>query len=133
MDGGGRVAGEVSCAHAQALGELDKATDYMRAFVRLDRLITLSREADEQSYIASLARLGTPAQRESLGRTVCRARGTWLTATKPAASDQADRQKAKGKQPTGGGGGGGGGAMAVAAWWDVEGRALSEEMGWKFT
>lgn len=101
------------------------------ALVRLDRLIQLSLEADEKAYLELLARSGTPQQRESRGITICRARGVWLTATQVQSETSTENRGAATK--TGKKQGSSGGGKAIAAWWDREGRNLSEEMGWKFT
>lgn len=94
--------------------------------LRLDRLVSLSREAEEKAYLELLERSGTPLQREYQGRTVCRARGQWLTdasrAESIAAMTKEEKAKLSESKP----------AKAIAVWSEVTGRDLSEEAGMKF-
>ncbi|KAM0747776.1 P-loop containing nucleoside triphosphate hydrolase protein [Meredithblackwellia eburnea MCA 4105] len=43
-----------------------------------ERLIALSREADEKHYVDNLARLGSPERRENMGRCITSAVGRWV-------------------------------------------------------
>ncbi|GAA5867609.1 hypothetical protein JCM1840_002569 [Sporobolomyces johnsonii] len=107
-----------------------KAADSYRK--RLERLLALSREADEKSYRNTLARIGTPREREYKRRTLCRAIGEWLT----DASDAEEIQEAKNKR---------GGAAAPrelfqkgqqrvrASFRAEDSRSLTVEDGWKFS
>lgn len=52
----------------------------------------MSKAADEKSYLELLARAGTPAEREALGKTVARAVGQWQG---DAAAVQAKIENAK--------------------------------------
>lgn len=111
---------------------------------RLDRLLDLSKKADEQLYLASLSRQGTPAERELKGTTLCRAVGAWLTdasrADEMAQLDAGERERRRkagtgvGAGAAGGGSGAtsGGGMRAVACFEAEDGRELTEDRGWKF-
>ncbi|BGP44197.1 hypothetical protein JCM10450v2_000006 [Rhodotorula kratochvilovae] len=112
-------------------GKWDDADAYR---ARLDRLLTLSQKADETLYLASLARQGPPAERELKGVTLCRALGAWLTgdasrAEEMAQLDPAEREK---RRMEGAGAAAGGQARAVACFEAEDGRALTEDKGWKF-
>lgn len=92
---------------------------------RLDRLLDLTQEADEKSYLETLARSGTPYERERQGRTVCRALGQWLTDAARAEhvaqlgkEEKAALAKGRGK--------------AVAAWRSSDDRGLGQEDGYQF-
>ncbi|GJN91923.1 hypothetical protein Rhopal_004948-T1 [Rhodotorula paludigena] len=103
---------------------------------RMDRLLDLSRKADETLYRASLARSGTPAERELKGLTLMRALGTWLTD-----SSRVDKLKQEGgesaedksRKREGGSAAATGGQRAVAAFEAEDGRLLTPEKGWKWT
>ncbi|GAA5871027.1 hypothetical protein JCM8547_005335 [Rhodosporidiobolus lusitaniae] len=97
---------------------------------RMTRLLTLSRASDELTYQSSLARSGTPEEREKKGLTVCRALGVWLSDT-----SRLDEPVVEGEGEGRMGGrekGGEKGAKVVAEWRREEGGELSEEEGWKF-
>ncbi|GAA5912503.1 hypothetical protein JCM8208_006619 [Rhodotorula glutinis] len=123
---------------------------------RLDRLLDLSKAADEQLYLASLARQGTPAERELKGVTLTRALGTWLTdasrADEMARLDEGERERRRkagsgqgapaaagsaagtaGASTGAGGAGAGTGQRAVACFEAEDGRELTEDKGWKFS
>lgn len=103
------------------------------------RLLTLSRTADEHTYQSSLARSGTPAERERKGITVCRAVGVWLSDTgkgkgkegegegKEGKAVRAEKEEGKkGKEK------GKVGAKVVAEWRAEDEGELTEEGGYKF-
>ncbi|KAM0791996.1 hypothetical protein ACM66B_007108 [Microbotryomycetes sp. NB124-2] len=96
---------------------------------RLDRLIQLSAEAEEKFYIEQLAKAGPPWQRELQGKTVCRARGQWLTDSlkiQQIMSDndkKTDGDKASTNASV---------AKAIAAWWHVDGKDLGPDAGFQF-
>ncbi|GAA5947595.1 hypothetical protein JCM3775_000127 [Rhodotorula graminis] len=117
---------------------------------RLDRLLDLSKAADEQLYLASLARQGTPKEREPKGVTLMRALGTWLT--DPSRADEMTRLDAREKEErrkagsvttaaaaagtagaSVGAASAGAGQRAVACFEAEDGRELTEDKGWKFS
>mgnify|MGYP001603743369 FL=1 len=95
---------------------------------RQDRLVTLTRDADEKSYLARLERSGTPEQREHWGRTVNGAVGVWLldAATKIAAkaegSSESSNAKPKEKNAP----------NVVGSWSKRDGTPVGEEHGYTF-
>lgn len=128
---------------------------------RFQRLLDLSKTSDEQHYLASLARAGTPLERQGKGLTVTRASGTWLTSPSSgggggggghgsAAAGTVTAQRGNGemmtmaeKKRTGrssstpssknaGGGGAGGGGKAIAEFRTEGGYEVTEEEGFKF-
>ncbi|SCV68045.1 BQ2448_166 [Microbotryum intermedium] len=95
---------------------------------RLDRLLDLTEQSEEKAYLETLARSGTPEQREASGRTVCRAQGTWLT--KSTRADEIVKMTREEKDELRKKSAGAGGA--VAAWWSCEGAELDEANGYNF-
>lgn len=51
---------------------------------RPDRLIELSRTADEVAYLAGLARQGTALEREAIGKTIVGTTGLWIGGDAPS-------------------------------------------------
>ncbi|GAA5962773.1 hypothetical protein JCM21900_006498 [Sporobolomyces salmonicolor] len=110
-------------------GEWKDADTYRK---RLERLLALSRASDEQFYRATLARFGTPREREFKRRTLCRAIGEWLTDASQAEAMREAKEKRggtaapkeafrKSRQ------------RAVASFRAEDSRGLTEEDGWKFS
>ncbi|KAK4052245.1 hypothetical protein OIO90_004467 [Microbotryomycetes sp. JL221] len=98
---------------------------------KLDRLLKLSAEAEEKFYLEQLAKQGPPWQRELQGKTVCQAKGQWLTDSSKAIEMMSlsveDKRKLIDKANQGSGGG-----KAIAAWSQIDGRHLTEENGYQF-
>ncbi|KDE03496.1 hypothetical protein MVLG_06009 [Microbotryum lychnidis-dioicae p1A1 Lamole] len=96
--------------------------------IKLDRLLDLTEEAEEKSYLATLARSGTPEQRETSGRTVCRAQGMWLTKSKRTDEilKMTREEKDEVRRKSAGGGG------VISTWRNCEGGDLDEANGYKF-
>lgn len=96
---------------------------------RLDRLIELSKAADERSYLEQLARAGTPAEREALGITVARAVGQWV-GDAAAVQNRIETAKAlspddKAKLANGN--------KAVAVWAQEDGSKIGINEGYRFS
>ncbi|GAA6064109.1 hypothetical protein JCM10212_002486 [Sporobolomyces blumeae] len=100
---------------------------------RMERLLHLSRAADEESYQAQLARSGTPAEREARKRTVCRASASWLTDHVKLDEIRQRNQNVEEGKREGPVGDGGRGAKIVASFEAEDGWDLSEEQGWAFS
>ncbi|GAA6021532.1 hypothetical protein JCM11491_006473 [Sporobolomyces phaffii] len=98
---------------------------------RLDRLISLSRQADEENYRLSLARQGTPSERELDGKTLCRAIGTWLTDSSRAEELQELKKQGSGSSQTSIGTNGSG-PRAIASFRAEDERELTEDL-WNFS
>ncbi|SCZ97452.1 BZ3501_MvSof-1269-A2-R1_Chr1-2g01043 [Microbotryum saponariae] len=96
--------------------------------IKIDRLLDLNEEAEEKSYLETLARSGTPEQRETLGRTVCRAQGMWLTKSKRTDEilKMTREEKDELRRKSAGGGG------VISTWRNCEGGDLDEANGYKF-
>lgn len=95
---------------------------------RQDRLVALTRDADEKNYLLRLERSGTPEQREHWGRTVNGAVGVWLldaVQTKAAskAEQVLDETKSKPKSS---------GPNVVGSWSKRNGEPVGEEHGYTF-
>ena len=120
-------------------------------YIRFQRLLDLSQTSDEENYLASLARAGSPLERQGKGLTVTRASGTWLTPSSSGgggggAAGANMAQQRNGEMITtaekkrtnssssskNGGGGGGGGAKTIAEFRTEGGYGVTEEEGFKF-
>jgi len=101
-----------------------------RAARRLDRLIDLSKAADERSYLELLVRAGTPAEREALGITVARAVGQWQG---DADAVQTKIEIARNLTPEEREKLTNGGPKVVAVWRQEDGSPIGYKEGDKFT
>jgi hypothetical protein len=119
------------CVFRFSFHSADEADSSKCSQSSLDRLITLSRKSDEDNYRLTLARQGTPAERESNGKTLCRAIGTWLTDSSRAEEIQKLRKRA-GTAQLAGTGMNGGGVKAIASFRAEDGRELTEDL-WDFS
>ncbi|GAA5923692.1 uncharacterized protein JCM15063_003730 [Sporobolomyces koalae] len=98
---------------------------------RLDRLIALSRKADEETYRLSLARQGTPVEREAEGKTLCRAVATWLTDSSRAEELQELKRNKSSNTAATTVSASTSTAKAVASFQAQDGRELTEDL-WDF-
>ncbi|GAA5828083.1 hypothetical protein JCM11251_005722 [Rhodosporidiobolus azoricus] len=116
---------KVRVPEAKERGEWRAADAYVK---RMDRLLTLSRAADETAYQSSLSRSGSPAEREEKGITVQRALGVWLSDVSDLTAVGRDegegvRRKKEGGEEA---------AQKVVAEWRREDEGdLDEESGYK--